>query len=346
MNDLPKGRYSASTSLVSVVADAAVILTGYLIYTRAPFFNTVLSAKVIAFLPIVGACLLTASVFSYLFEGFYRHRNYRSTSYKAFVYLFSQAKTLAQRRSVAPNADKGHEHAFFIVLVKLFYVPLMLQFTISNFLFLSQYVLSGENGLSGSFFPVFNQTVYPFLVGACFFVDTVFFLFGYLIYSDALGNTIRTVETTFLGWAVALLCYPPINHLTATFIPALYHDHPETGSSSLNFVLRIAMLAFLLVYTMASVNLGWKCSNLTNRGIVTHGVYSVVRHPAYVAKNVFWWLSLLPIVMDKPMAIVYMTGWSFLYFLRAVTEERHLRLDPDYVAYCEKVKYRFIPKLY
>jgi protein-S-isoprenylcysteine O-methyltransferase Ste14 len=72
----------------------------------------------------------------------------------------------------------------------------------------------------------------------------------------------------------------------------------------------------------------------------------VVRHPAYVAKNVFWWLSLLPIVMDKPMAIVYMTGWSFLYFLRAVTEERHLRLDPDYVAYCEKVKYRFIPKLY
>jgi protein-S-isoprenylcysteine O-methyltransferase Ste14 len=38
--------------------------------------------------------------------------------------------------------------------------------------------------------------------------------------------------------------------------------------------------------------------------------------------------------------------WSFIYFLRAVTEERHLSSDPDYLAYCKRVPYRFIPGVF
>jgi protein-S-isoprenylcysteine O-methyltransferase Ste14 len=38
--------------------------------------------------------------------------------------------------------------------------------------------------------------------------------------------------------------------------------------------------------------------------------------------------------------------WGTIYFLRSVTEERFLMRDPDYVAYCRKVKYRFIPGIY
>jgi protein-S-isoprenylcysteine O-methyltransferase Ste14 len=38
-----------------------------------------------------------------------------------------------------------------------------------------------------------------------------------------------------------------------------------------------------------------------------------------------------------------MSFWSLLYFLRAITEERHLGNDPDYREYCKKVRYRFVP---
>jgi protein-S-isoprenylcysteine O-methyltransferase Ste14 len=39
-------------------------------------------------------------------------------------------------------------------------------------------------------------------------------------------------------------------------------------------------------------------------------------------------------------------AWATIYFLRAITEERFLGKDPEYVAYCQRVKYRFIPGVY
>jgi protein-S-isoprenylcysteine O-methyltransferase Ste14 len=66
-----------------------------------------------------------------------------------------------------------------------------------------------------------------------------------------------------------------------------------------------------------------------------------VRHPAYTAKNLAWWVAILP-VFSIP-AILSMMAWSGIYFLRAVTEERHLSRDPDYLEYAKQVRYRFIP---
>ncbi|MGJ3628557.1 DUF1295 domain-containing protein [Sphingomonas sp. MMS24-JH45] len=37
-------------------------------------------------------------------------------------------------------------------------------------------------------------------------------------------------------------------------------------------------------------------SNLTHRGILTHGAYGWTRHPAYLSKNLFWWISTVPIL--------------------------------------------------
>ena len=112
------------------------------------------------------------------------------------------------------------------------------------------------------------------------------------------------------------------------------------------FVLRFVILLLFLVYGWATVSLGTKCSNLTNRGIVFHGAYKWVRHPAYIAKVSAWWLALLPIIFSFPEAGLAMLVWTALYFLRAITEERHLAKDPDYIEYCKQVPYRFIPKVY
>jgi protein-S-isoprenylcysteine O-methyltransferase Ste14 len=38
--------------------------------------------------------------------------------------------------------------------------------------------------------------------------------------------------------------------------------------------------------------------------------------------------------------------WSFIYYLRAITEEKHLSLDPNYIKYKQEVKYKFIPKIF
>ena len=106
------------------------------------------------------------------------------------------------------------------------------------------------------------------------------------------------------------------------------------------------IVLLLFVYTWASVSLGTRASNLTNRGIVAKGAYKIVRHPAYIAKVTAWWVMLIPLLSNNPMVVTGMFVWTIIYFLRAVTEERHLSQDADYVAYCQKVKWRFIPGVY
>jgi protein-S-isoprenylcysteine O-methyltransferase Ste14 len=56
-------------------------------------------------------------------------------------------------------------------------------------------------------------------------------------------------------------------------------------------------------------------------------------------QNPFHWVKAIT------PAVLSMAFWSLIYYLRAVTEERHLMNDPDYQAYCRKVRYRFIPGL-
>jgi len=73
---------------------------------------------------------------------------------------------------------------------------------------------------------------------------------------------------------------------------------------------------------------------------VTHGPYRWTRHPAYLAKNLFWWSSTLPFLavggslVDGVRNTAIMAMVSAVYWWRAKTEERHLRAeDAVYRAY-------------
>src|SRR5690606_3505438 len=108
------------------------------------------------------------------------------------------------------------------------------------------------------------------------------------------------------------------------------------------------------VYASASIALNLKASNLTHRGIIDHGPYRYIRHPAYACKNAAWWLGSLPVIAAAwsqsiwaaLVALTATAAWTGLYALRALTEEDHLRkVDGEYDAYCQKVRYRFIPGL-
>ena len=58
--------------------------------------------------------------------------------------------------------------------------------------------------------------------------------------------------------------------------------------------MNITLLLAMTVFAWSSVALGFKASNLTNRGIVSRGPYAFVRHPAYAAKNLAWWIGAVP----------------------------------------------------
>jgi protein-S-isoprenylcysteine O-methyltransferase Ste14 len=98
------------------------------------------------------------------------------------------------------------------------------------------------------------------------------------------------------------------------------------------------LVGLTAVYASATVAFGLRFSNLTHRGILTHGPYAWSRHPAYLSKNLFWWISTVPILstgsmVDAARATILLGVVSGIYYWRAKTEERHLSADPAYRAY-------------
>jgi len=171
-------------------------------------------------------------------------------------------------------------------------------------------------------------------------VDVSIFAFGYLVELPQLKNQIRSVEPTLLGWAVCLMCYPPFNSFSFKLFDYPLQDHWTPLGSSGNKVATILCLVFWAIYVWASVALGAKASNLTNRGIVARGPYRFVRHPAYIAKLS---VSIVESFFSGTKNFFLILSLIIVYGLRAWTEERHLSKDPDYVEYKSKVRWRFVP---
>ena len=145
----------------------------------------------------------------------------------------------------------------------------------------------------------------------------------------------------------ALACYPPFVLMNPGG-PLFYQQgaadwgqwFTHFGLPQLLFWAWAALLiAFTAFYAWATVAFGMRFSNLTHRGIITHGPYRFTRHPAYVAKNTFWWLSSMVFlpwnggIVDWVRNTVLLMAVTGVYYWRAKTEERHLLADPDYRAY-------------
>lgn len=239
-----------------------------------------------------------------------------------------------------PKIKKREKTALLFLIVKIFFLPLMLNFFFSNYhIFKSAYrSLPLGNIFSIS---IFNSLTFPVLLSLIFLIDTLYFAFGYTFESELLKNKIRSVEPTIFGWAVALISYPPFNSMISKYVVWSANDYLSLSTEFYTFMLRISIILFLIIYLSATIALGTKCSNLTNRGIVIRGPYRFVRHPAYISKNLAWWITVIPVI--NIIAFLSMLFWSVIYYHRAITEERHLLKDPDYQEYCKKVKYKFIP---
>jgi protein-S-isoprenylcysteine O-methyltransferase Ste14 len=256
---------------------------------------------------------------------------------------------------VSVRLSPAAKQAGLSLLLKFFFAPLMINWCLIHVANLCgsllQLIQSSANGLSAR--ALFDTSLFWAAFQLILFVDTLLFTLGYIIEIPVLGNRIRSVDPTFFGWAICLACYPPFNDFTTRFLQWQSSDFPFFENNAVHFTVNIVLLLSLAIFSWASIALGFKASNLTNRGIVAHGPYRFVRHPAYAAKNFVWWLGALPTVLmlsaaGSWRALAYslfaLFGWTAIYALRAITEERHLLMSNNgYAQYAQKVRWRFVP---
>lgn len=175
------------------------------------------------------------------------------------------------------------------------------------------------------------------LIEALFLVDVQIGTVGYLFTFRPLDAHIRSGNPLLAGWVAALICYPPFVWGTMGRADVLGYEVNAGGwaywmqGHDLLLWLWAGLLVFLTaVYAWATFAFGLRFSNLTYRGVLTHGPYRFTRHPAYLSKNLFWWCSTLPFLVtshaltDMVRNTVLLGVVSGIYYWRAKTEEAHL----------------------
>ncbi|MGW8191467.1 methyltransferase family protein [Sphingomonas hankookensis] len=182
------------------------------------------------------------------------------------------------------------------------------------------------------------------LITFMFVIDVAFATAGYILAMRPLDTHIRSATPYAAGWSAALICYPPFI-LMANGGPLDYH--PGTADWTywladypvLLWIVGAVLVGLTAIYAWATMAFGLRFSNLTHRGILTHGPYAFSRHPAYLSKNLFWWISTIPVLTtadswtSAARSTAILAVVSGVYYWRAKTEEWHLGADPVYRAY-------------
>jgi protein-S-isoprenylcysteine O-methyltransferase Ste14 len=177
-----------------------------------------------------------------------------------------------------------------------------------------------------------------------YFIDVAIAVAGYVFSMRLIDTHIRSCEPTTTGWVVALVCYQPFYSMVGD----QYLAYSEGRSWSfwlaafpvVGWIWGAVTLVLVFIYAWATVVFGLRFSNLTNRGIITSGPYRWTKHPAYLAKNISWWMISMPFmsqfgVLEALRHCLLLGLLNLCYFLRAKTEERHLEADPVYREYSD-----------
>ncbi|MGF6769931.1 protein-S-isoprenylcysteine O-methyltransferase Ste14 [Paraburkholderia sp. GAS199] len=222
-------------------------------------------------------------------------------------------------------------------MVKAFFLPLMIAYLSTDADHLGASLANALNA-------PFSLSTFRFMYDLSYTMDLMFGTVGYLCTLRILDSHVRSAEPTTLGWLVALICYQPFWSLISSqyihYEGSMFWDNWLISMPVLRIVWGTVIIALLICYALSTISFGLRFSNLTNRGIITSGPYRFTKHPAYIAKNLSYWMISVPFIepLGWKLALAHcaaLIAVNLLYFLRAKTEERHLMNDPDYRAYAE-----------
>jgi protein-S-isoprenylcysteine O-methyltransferase Ste14 len=207
-----------------------------------------------------------------------------------------------------------------------------------------------------------DVTANPYMMGfwsimLLYLVDVHIATVGYILTLKPLDAHIRTANPYGMAWVAALVCYPPFILMSGG--PLDYQVFGSdwgywlAGHDGLLVVWAVVLVGLTAIYSWATMAFGIRFSNLTHRGIITHGPYKFTRHPAYVSKNLSWWIGSLPFLVtaggwvEGARNVILLGLVSGVYYWRAKTEEKHLLADPAYVAYWNWAQENaFVPRLF
>lgn len=184
--------------------------------------------------------------------------------------------------------------------------------------------------------------LYALVLLAATTFELVFVCAGYLFSARLFNSQIRATEATFFGWFIALMSYGPFNTI---FYNRYLNYRPNgdwqtwlAGHETLIIIWASIMMVLLVLHFWCDACFGLRFSNLTNRGIITNGMYRFSKHPAYVIKGTRWAMMYVPFLMggswDENLRLsLLFLGVNLVYYLRARTEEKLLSQDPVYIEY-------------
>jgi protein-S-isoprenylcysteine O-methyltransferase Ste14 len=170
-------------------------------------------------------------------------------------------------------------------------------------------------------------------------LDMLIGVFGYIFSSAIIDNKIKDTDSNIIGWIFALLCYPPL-----VFIVRVVNNQSDNiiwsdiipTNSHFFWIFAVVINLTWIIYWLATFEFGMTFSNLSWRRIINTGVYKYTKHPAYIAKNLYWWLYTLPFLgvsflsFDWWKNVLGLVFVSLIYYGRAKSEERHLLKFKDY----------------
>ncbi|WEK47523.1 MAG: DUF1295 domain-containing protein [Candidatus Andeanibacterium colombiense] len=170
-----------------------------------------------------------------------------------------------------------------------------------------------------------------------FVIDVQIGTVGYLLTMRPFDAQIRSGNPFLAGWLAALMCYPPFVYGIISNDGVIGYEYNTADWAywlqwhpALMWVWMAVLVSLTAFYAWATMAFGIRFSNLTYRGVLTNGPYRFTRHPAYLAKNLFWWGSTLPFLVtngslvDAVRNTVFLGCVSAIYYWRARTEEAHL----------------------
>jgi protein-S-isoprenylcysteine O-methyltransferase Ste14 len=362
-----KGASELKRCFCSYAATMTVVLIGLYFYTAiSPYY---IALYHLSWTPTFGgqvapltidlplALKTFAGIYALVLLPYYALRPGRfSNAYTMFRFLFGCIGPWRARENRPPT--EADRQAMLCLLLKFIFIPFCRHGLVAYLAYTNDQVVGlGDVVQGGSridLFAFYNSHLHYFILNLIFLVDFFPFVVGYLVQARILDNEVVSVDASLGGWLACLVCYPPFNVAMASLLPWQVVDLAPAWpafSAPAHLAINAVLLACFACYAYASVSLGFKCSNLMHRGIVRRGLYRAIRHPAYLFKNLAWWTGAMPLLVHlgqtSPKDFFWtgfcIAGWSGIYVLRALSEERHLSRHADYQAYMKQVPFRFIP---
>jgi len=243
----------------------------------------------------------------------------------------------AKLRTTEQTPWRLHKALLLSWAVKAFFVPLMYSWL---HVALGQLLAMGPPTLN-------NWTVWLFNIGVS--IDLLIGTAGYVFASKLFRSDVISVDDTWFGWLVCLICYPPLMEylrLASSQVDSHVWTDWVEPSQPLYWIWACLIVTTWMIYWLSTVAFGLRFSNLSYRGLIDIGPYRWSKHPAYLSKNVYWWIHTVPFfgilgTAELARNIAGLSILSFVYFLRAKTEERHLSKFPEYRAYAHAIDKKF-----